>query len=318
MGSTTYSDSATNCFSSDRAAQSVHAAEPTPFVAFLDSGTGGIPYMLHFQKKCPDVRCVYLGDTANFPYGEKSCEQITDCAAAASKLLIDRFNPDAVVVACNTISVTALSALRERFPSIPFVGTVPAIKLAAAVSPKKRIGLLATRQTVENAYTDRLVAEFASDCYIARRGDPDLIEFVEKKLFTATQEERAAAVAPAVEYFRQHDVDTIILGCTHFIHMADDIQKAAGCSVRVVDSRDGVVNQTMRVLEACREKADSAKPAKTCEKSAKESTQAKKNTCSVENMTFYITGVRDAVAENEYRTLARNLGIPYGGILIDA
>lgn len=269
-----------------------------PFVAFLDSGTGGIPYMLHLQKKCPDVRCVYLGDTANFPYGEKSREQITDCAAAASRLLIDRFNPDAIVVACNTISVTALSALRELFPSVPFVGTVPAIKLAAAVSPKKRIGLLATRQTVENAYTDRLVAEFASDCYIARRGDPELIDFVEKKLFTATKEDRAAAVAPAIEFFRQHDVDTIILGCTHFIHMADDIQKAAGSSVRVVDSRDGVVNQTMRVLESAK------------------SAQAKKNTCSVENMTFYITGVRDAVAENEYRTLARNLGIPYGGKLI--
>ncbi len=272
-----------------------------PFVAFLDSGTGGIPYMLHLQKKCPQVRCVYLGDTANFPYGEKTREQITDCAAAASKLLIERFNPDAIVVACNTISVTALSELRKMFPSIPFVGTVPAIKLAAAVSPKKRIGLLATRQTVENPYTDKLIADFASDCYIERRGDPDLIDFVEKKLFTATQEERAAAVAPAVSFFKQHDIDTIILGCTHFIHMADDIQKAAGASVRVVDSRDGVVNQTMRVLEACRTSA-----------------QAKKNTCNVENMTFYITGVRDAVAEDEYRTLARNLCIPYGGKLIDA
>ena len=273
-----------------------------PFVAFLDSGTGGIPYMLHFQKKCPDVRCVYLGDTANFPYGEKTREQITECAAAASRLLIERFNPDAIVVACNTISVTALSELREMFPSVPFVGTVPAIKLAAAVSQKKRIGLLATRQTVENPYTDKLIADFASDCYIARRGDPDLIDFVEKKLFTATQEERDNAVIPAVSFFKQHDVDTIILGCTHFIHMADDIQKAAGSSVRVIDSRDGVVNQTMRVLEAC----------------MSQSAKAKKNTCTVENMTFYITGVRDTVAEDEYRTLARNLKIPYGGRLIDA
>ena len=310
-----------------------------PFVAFLDSGTGGIPYMLHLQKKCPDVRCVYLGDTANFPYGEKTREQITDCAAAASRLLIERFSPDAIVVACNTISVTALSELRKMFPSVPFVGTVPAIKLAAAVSPKKRIGLLATRQTVENAYTDRLVTEFASDCYIARRGDPDLIDFVEKKLFTATQEERAKAVAPAIEFFRQHEVDTIILGCTHFIHMADDIQKAAGSSVRVVDSRDGVVNQTMRVLdqvshgtpapgsqsaEPCAE-ATSTKSAEPCaeatgtesaETAAIKSAQTKKNTCTVENMTFYITGVRDTVAEDEYRTLARNLNIPYGGKLI--
>ncbi len=292
-----------------------------PFVAFLDSGTGGIPYMLHLQKKCPDVRCVYLGDTANFPYGEKTREQITDCAAAASRLLIERFSPDAIVVACNTISVTALSELREMFPSVPFVGTVPAIKLAAAVSPKRRIGLLATRQTVENAYTDRLVAEFASDCYIVRRGDPDLIDFVEKKLFTATQEERAAAVAPAIEFFRQHEVDTIILGCTHFIHMADDIQKAAGSSVLVVDSRDGVVNQTMRVLDQVSNGTPTTdtKSAESCAgATGTKSAQAKKNTCSVENMTFYITGVRDTVAEDEYRTLARNLKIPYGGKLIDA
>ena len=317
-------------------AQAERFAHSSPFVAFLDSGTGGIPYMLHLQKKCPDVRCVYLGDTANFPYGEKTRQQITNCAAAASRLLIERFNPDAIVVACNTISVTALSELREMFPTVPFVGTVPAIKLAAAVSKKRRIGLLATRQTVENPYTDKLIADFASDCYIARRGDPDLIDFVEKKLFTATQEERAAAVAPAVDFFRQHDTDTIILGCTHFIHMADDIQNAAGSSVRVIDSRDGVVNQTMRVLErveACRaesgvaeaDHAESSKAnagmsnsAESCEKAAKKNAQTKKNTCPVENMTFYITGVRDAVAENEYRTLARNLGIPYGGRLIDA
>ena len=187
------------------------------------------------------------------------------------------------------------------------MGTVPAIKLAAAVSPKKRIGLLATRQTVESEYTDRLVTEFASDCFIARCGDPDLIDFVEKKLFTATPEERASAVAPAIDFFRQHDVDTIILGCTHFIHMADDIQKAAGSSVRVIDSRDGVVNQTMRILDQVSHGSEAC---------AEKPTQTKKNTCPVENMTFYITGVRDTVAEEEYRTLARNLNIPYGGKLI--
>lgn len=267
-----------------------------PFVAFLDSGTGGIPYMLHLQKKYPHIRCVYLGDTANFPYGEKTREEITECACSASRLLIENFNPDAIVIACNTISVTALSALRERFPSLPFVGTVPAIKLAASLSKKRRIGLLATRQTVSNPYTDKLIEDFASDCFIARRGDPDLIDFVEKKLFTASPSERLAAIAPAVEFFRGQDVDTIILGCTHFIHLADDIQKAAGKDILVVDSREGVVNQTLRVLDQV--------------------SQAKKNTRNVENMTFYITGVRDALAEEEYRTLARNLKIPYGGKLI--
>ncbi|MCR4939886.1 MAG: glutamate racemase [Treponemataceae bacterium] len=280
----------------------------SPFVAFLDSGTGGIPYMLHLQRKCPDIHCVYLGDTANFPYGEKTRGQIIDCASAASRLLIETFSPDAIVIACNTISVTGLSALRDTFPSVPFIGTVPAIKLAANISKKRRIGLLATRQTVSNPYTDKLIQDFASDCFIARRGDPELIDFVEKKLFTASSTERMAAVAPAVDFFHSQDVDTIILGCTHFIHMADEIQKAAGSSVQVVDSRDGVVNQTLRVLEA----SDSDKSEAACSASL----QAKKNTRNVENMTFYITGVRDTLAEEEYRTLARNLEIPYGGKLI--
>ena len=129
--------------------------------AFLDSGTGGIPYMLALKEKVPKASCVYLGDTARFPYGEKSPEQITAAASEAVRLILARWNPKTLIVACNTISVTALDGLRSLFPNLPIVGTVPAIKLAAKVTRNKRVGLLATNATVRHPYSQKLILDFA-------------------------------------------------------------------------------------------------------------------------------------------------------------
>ena len=284
-----------------------------PQFAFLDSGTGGIPYMLYLKQHFPDARCVYLGDTANFPYGEKSADEVIACTKKAVSLILERFNPEAIVIACNTMSVTALAAVREAFPEVPFVGTVPAIKLAAAVTQNKCIGLLATRQSVSNPYTEKLIADFASDCRVVKRGDPDLIDFIEKKLFTASPEERVAAVTPAVEYFRSQGADTIILGCTHFIHMAEDIQKAAGSGIRVIDSRDGVVKQAMRVIGSTSKADKTASEADGfVSTDLHKAAEASLKGCSFEDMTFYITGDGDRA---EYETLSQNLKIPFGGKL---
>lgn len=288
--------------------------------------------MLYLKQHFPDARCVYLGDTANFPYGEKTADEVIACTKKAVSLILERFNPEAIVIACNTMSVTALAAVREAFSEVPFVGTVPAIKLAAAVTQNKCIGLLATRQSVSNPYTEKLIADFASDCRVVKRGDPDLIDFIEKKLFTASPEERVAAVTPAVEYFRSQGADTIILGCTHFIHMAEDIQKAAGSSVRVIDSRDGVVRQAMRVIggaPAGAPKADGSAVGASGLLKAANAVKAEKSAvrgngllkaaeCALkggaaEDMTFFITGDGDRA---EYETLARNLKIPFGGKLV--
>ena len=119
-------------------------------IAFLDSGTGGIPYMLELKKKNPFVRCVYLGDTAHFPYGEKTPEEVESSSAQVISQIIKLWSPKAIVIACNTISVTALDFLRKKFPDRPIVGTVPAIKVAAKVTKNKKIGLLATNATVRD------------------------------------------------------------------------------------------------------------------------------------------------------------------------
>lgn len=267
--------------------------------AFLDSGTGGIPYMLLLKEKSPERRCVYLGDTVHFPYGEKSFEEIVSCSSHAISQIIDRWNPRAVIIACNTISVTALDELRKLYPGLPIIGTVPAIKLAAKVSLNKKIGFLATNASVNHPYSQKLIEDFASDCQVLKRGDPDLIDFIEHRLFTATREEKMAAVMPAVDYFNSCGCDTIILGCTHFTHMAREIVEAFASKswrkVFVVDSRDGVSNHALDVIKTAPEKPDSEN--------------------LPEDMTFFVTSLNGDDEKKEYETLCDKFHIPFGGCI---
>ena len=267
--------------------------------AFLDSGTGGIPYMLLLKEKSPERRCVYLGDTVHFPYGEKSFEEIVSCSSHAISQIIDRWNPRAVIIACNTISVTALDELRKLYPGLPIIGTVPAIKLAAKVSLNKKIGFLATNASVNHPYSQKLIEDFASDCQVLKRGDPDLIDFIEHRLFTATREEKMAAVMPAVDYFNSCGCDTIILGCTHFTHMAREIDEAFASKswrkVFVVDSRDGVSNHALDVIKTAPEKPDSEN--------------------LPEDMTFFVTSLNGDDEKKEYEILCDQFHIPFGGCI---
>ncbi|WP_428768708.1 glutamate racemase [Treponema sp. HNW] len=281
-----------------------HAPQIVDYV-FFDSGTGGLPYMLHLKEKSPNTLCIYVADTRNFPYGLKSGSQITSCAEAAVRLILRYFKPRAVVIGCNTISVTALEQLRASFPSLHFVGTVPAIKQAASVTKNGRIGLLATRRTVDEPYTAELANRFAPDCTLITRADPTLIRFIEHDFFTASEAAKKAAVLPAVDFFAEQGVDTIILGCTHFLHMADTIAEAAGAGVCVVDSKEGVVNQALRVgLERFEGSVRPVLP------------PAEPLYPAYADSTFFITGP-EGINEEPYKILSKKLNIPYGGILKD-
>ena len=268
--------------------------------AFLDSGTGGIPYMLLLKEKSPESRCVYLGDTVHFPYGEKSFEEIVRCSSEAIDTIVKNWNPRAVIIACNTISVTALDELRKLHPDLPIIGTVPAIKLAAKVSLNKKIGFLATNASVNHKYSEKLIEDFASDCTVFKRGDPELIDFIEHKLFTAAKEEKIEAVMPAVEYFNSNGCDTIILGCTHFTHMVREIEEAFASKswkkVFVVDSRDGVSNHALDVIKTAPEK------------------EGRNNL--PEDMTFFVTSLKGDADRTEYETLCKRFNIPFGGSII--
>ena len=215
--------------------------------AFIDSGVGGIPYMKTLLQRKPDASCVYVADTANFPYGEKTHEQVVSCVVSLVQKICERFEPAVIVVACNTMSVNALDILRDKFPAQKFIGTVPAIKLAASLSKKRRIGLLATRATCENPYNLELKNNFASDCQLICRADGDLVSYIENKGFTATKEECLAAIKPALDFFRRKGCDVIILGCTHFLNFTQVFKEACQPDIKVVDSVDGVVRHTIEI-----------------------------------------------------------------------
>lgn len=268
--------------------------------AFLDSGTGGIPYMVALKEKCPSAKCVYVGDTKNFPYGEKTPQQVIDSCSSVVGQIIQTFSPKTIVIACNTISVTALDELRKRYPQVPFVGTVPAIRLAAKTTKNKRIGFLATNGSVKHPYSLKLIEDFASDCQVFSRGDPDLIAFIEHKYFTASKEERIQAITPALNYFREMGCDTIILGCTHFTHIANEFVMEAGPDISIIDSREGVSRQAIKV-EAIIEEA--------------EGSGAVHKPSGVEDMTFYVTKLEGKEDEEEYKTLCSYFKIPFGGTL---
>ncbi|MDE5899126.1 MAG: glutamate racemase [Treponemataceae bacterium] len=215
--------------------------------AFLDSGIGGLPYLRCLKERRPAARCVYVADTRNFPYGAKAPGDILRCASAVTERIIRRWQPEAVVIACNTISVTALEELRRRFPETQFVGTVPAIKPAAELSKTKRIGLLATEAAAASPYIVALKEKVAPECTLVCRGDNALVSFIERRYLESTPEERGRAVLPAVRFFKDAGCDAFVLGCTHFLNMTEDFRRAAGPDMAVVDSRDGVVRRALSV-----------------------------------------------------------------------
>lgn len=260
--------------------------------AFLDSGTGGIPYLLYLKEKAPSASCVYLADTKNFPYGEKSSSMIIECASQAVSLIIERWQPKAVVIACNTISVTALDALRTRFQSTLFVGTVPAIKPAAIVSKTGKIGVLATSATVNHPYTKDLTERFAGTYKVVFRADPALISFVERKSIFASEEEKSAAIKPAVDFFKMSGCDAIVLACTHFLHIAREIQAAAGDKITVIDSREGVTRRALDITHFAKN-VPAAQPR--------------------QNDALYVTGFNDERGFSEYEHICRETGLVFGG-----
>jgi glutamate racemase len=220
---------------------------PEP-VAFLDSGVGGLPYLAHARRHLGPQRFVYVADRENFPYGEKPRAAIIAAAVSVAGRLIERERPRLVVVACNTMSVVALTELRARF-AVPFVGVVPAVKPAASLSRRKRVGVLATRQTVEGDYLRNLIVQHAAGCEVVSLSSSALVEFVENGLFRASPAEREDRVRREVDRFRSEGIDALVLGCTHFLHLEAEFRSLLDAeSIALVDSREGVARQAARLL----------------------------------------------------------------------
>lgn len=217
-------------------------------IAFFDSGVGGLPYLAASRLLLPSENFVYLADRAGFPYGTKSRDHVIELALTAIAALVAETNPKVLVIACNTATEFAISEIRAAHPGIPVVGTVPAIKPAAALSKKHRIGVIATPAAAAAEYLTNLAQRWAADCVVIKRGDGVLVDFVEHGFIGSPKEDRLAAVQPSVTAMLEQGVDAIVLGCTHFLHLAEEFKEAAGPDVAIIDSRAGIATRLKTVL----------------------------------------------------------------------
>ncbi|WP_299019987.1 glutamate racemase [uncultured Photobacterium sp.] len=213
-------------------------------VLIFDSGVGGLSVYQEIYAQLPHVQYVYAFDDAGFPYGELPEDVLITRTMHIVSLLVERHNIDLVVIACNTASTIVLPTLRSQL-GIPVVGVVPAIKPAALISERKSIGLLATPATVKREYTNQLVSQFASDCEVYRIGSTRLVEMAEAKLrgIAVPMKELADILFPW-----QDKVDSIVLGCTHFPLIKDEIAEVFGSPVNIIDSGLAIANRVKALL----------------------------------------------------------------------
>jgi len=212
-------------------------------ILFFDSGVGGLSVLGPTRALLPNAPIVYAADSAGFPYGTKSEQQLAARVPALLGRLVERFQPRLAVIACNTASTIALDHVRSAL-DLPVVGTVPAIKPAAEQSKSRVIGVLGTEATVRQPYVDDLADRFASDCTIIRHGSPELVELAEAKLAgePVTVEAVRAAARPLFSAPNGDGIDTVVLACTHFPLLADELREAFP-SVAYVDGGPGIARR---------------------------------------------------------------------------
>ncbi len=213
-------------------------------ILMFDSGVGGLSVLAKLRQVLPQAPVIYVADNAGLPYGTKTEAQIAARVSGLLGRLTERLRPRLVCIACNTASTIALASVREVL-EVPIVGTVPAIKPAAAMTETGVIGLLGTQATIRQGYVDRLEAEFAADKRLLRHGAPELVAAAEARL-------RGHAVDPAVfaaaaQALRCQDggaaIDTVVLACTHFPLVEAELGAAFGPGVRFIDGSDGIARR---------------------------------------------------------------------------
>ncbi|MGV3555079.1 MAG: glutamate racemase [Croceibacterium sp.] len=226
--------------------------EETAPILIFDSGVGGLTVLAELRKLLPQAPVIYAADLAGLPYGEKSEAEIAARVAGLLGRMAERYRPRLITIACNTASTIALGMVRDVL-EIPIVGTVPAIKPAALQTRTGVIGLLGTSATIRQKYVDDLEAEFASGRRLLRHACPELVAAAEAKLRGEPTD--PAVFRAAADGLRSQpggaEIDTVVLACTHFPLVADELRAAFGPDVAFVDGAEGIAR---RVAHLTRDK----------------------------------------------------------------
>jgi glutamate racemase len=217
-------------------------------IVVFDSGLGGLTVYREIAAARPDADFLYAADDAAFPYGGLDDATLIARVVPLIGELIDAHRPDLVVIACNTASTIVLPALRQKY-SVPFVGTVPAIKPACAASTTRRVSVLGTDATVKREYTRALIRDYAKDCEVTLVGSTRLAGYAEAELqgTPPTDDALRAEIAPCFQDGSRR-TDTIVLACTHYPLLLDRFTRLAPWPVGFLDPAPAIARRVTTLL----------------------------------------------------------------------
>lgn len=212
-------------------------------IGVFDSGVGGLSILRQIQALLPNESLVYVADQFHVPYGSRSISEVRQFSLAVSQFLMAK-NVKLVVVACNTASAAALSFLRQQFPQFPFVGMEPAVKPAAQRTKTGKVGVLATEGTFASERYADLMARFAQNVEVFEDPCLGLVDLIEHGQLNETEKLLQAIISPMMA----SNVDTLVLGCTHYPFVIPVLEKLVETAVSIIDPAPAVARQVKRVL----------------------------------------------------------------------
>jgi glutamate racemase len=214
----------------------------------FDSGIGGTTVLEHIKQRIPNAQYSYFMDNAFLPYGAQTRQTIINRLCSLIHFIkLNKLNVDLIVIACNTASTSALSAVR-KITDIPIVGVVPAIKPAAELTHSNHIALLATPATIASSYTKTLIAQHASNVIVSLYSSVELVNLAEQLFFNDCLDTiKLHAVLEDLNIEKQ--VDVLILGCTHFPILAKQISEYFENSIQLVDSGVAIASRVSYLLD---------------------------------------------------------------------
>lgn len=223
---------------------SMQSSDP---IGVFDSGVGGLSVLREMRTLMPNENIIYFGDQGHVPYGPRPMEQIQDFSEGITRFLLVQ-KSKIIVVACNTASAAALKYLRQTFPDVQFVGMEPAVKPAAEKTQTGKVGVLATPATFQGALYASVVERFANGVELFQNTCNGLVQQIE--LGNLEGGETRKILEDALHPMLEKNIDTVVLGCTHYPFVIPLIEKIIGEQVRVIDPAPAVAKQVKRLLEA--------------------------------------------------------------------
>ena len=213
-------------------------------IGIFDSGIGGTSIWAEIHQALPDEKTIYLADSKNAPYGQKSKAEIIALSCKNTELLLD-MDCKLIVVACNTATTNAIQELRGKY-NIPFIGIEPAIKPAATQTKTQIIGILATQGTLNSALFNKNVEKFHHTKIMEQVGH-GLVPLIEKGEINSPQ--MTTLLQSYLDPMIEADIDYLVLGCSHYPYLIPQIKKILPAHIQIIDSGEAVARQTQNVLK---------------------------------------------------------------------